>query len=224
MTHTRGRMRGWVVAAIVFFLGVALPACPASAWPVHVGVLGGIGLSKLRGPHSPVIELGEVKSACYGATVSIPIGARWWLQPGVLVVTDGILYGKFERSDVYGNLLGTFELLHVLDRLQFPVLVRLASPNPGPLRPFVFAGPYAATRLREYDRATGSFTSTVTDPALKRAELGVTMGGGAQWKLRTGQLELQGRYDTGLTNLGVFRDLGTTARTGALRFLAGYSY
>jgi hypothetical protein len=222
MRHQLGRMRGWVVAAVVL-LGVAVPAGFADASPVHVGILGGIGIARLQGPSSPVTTFTDVKSACYGVTMRFPIGRTFSLQPEALAVTDGISYGKFQQVDNSGNVLGTFESLHVLDRLQVPVLVRIEPPGHQRLRPFIFAGPYAATRLREYDRTTGSSASTRTNPILRSSDFGVTMGGGAQARLGPGQFELQARYDTGLSDLGDFRGLGR-AHTGALRILAGYGF
>jgi hypothetical protein len=203
---------------------LALLSAPAvQALPVHVAVLGGAGFSHLAGVHSPVVEFKGIKAASYGLSLRIALRDRLELEPQLLAVTDGLSLGTVEGTDQAGNPTGTLETLHVQDRLQVPVLLRF-TPLPTPrIRPFAFGGPYAAMRLREYDRTTGSVSRTDKNDALKFSEYGVTVGAGLQTRLGPGHIELQARYDLALTDLGQYLGVGR-ARTRAIRVLTGYSF
>ena len=206
----------------VALLGTVLAASVARTAPVHVGVLGGIGLAHMDGASSPLTEIKGLKGAGYGITLRIPIHPRLDLQPELLAVTDGLSLGELINTDQSGNATGTVELLHVLDRIQIPVLLRVTPWDVPRLRPFAFAGPYLASRLREYDRFTGDVKSTVTNAVLKSTAYGITLGAGLQTRCGPGQLELQGRYDMEFTDLGRVSGLGPV-RARALRVMAGYS-
>ena len=204
-------------------LAFALLANAAAAMPFHVGVLGGIGFARLRGPASPVATFEGIKGACYGVTLRFPLAPAFAVQPEVLAVTDGLSFGHAELTDAMGNVLGTIEFLHVLDRIQLPVLLRVTPPAPLRVRPLMFAGPWVATRLREYSRTTGARELTVTEKLLAASDYGITLGGGLQAKAGPGQAELQVRWDAGLKGLGQYYGTGS-ARTGALRVMAGWSF
>ncbi len=211
------------VYSLALTLCAFLCAPPARAVPVHVTVLGGAGFSHLAGVHSPVVELKGLRAASYGLSLRISIRERLEIQPELLAVTDGLSLGTGENTDQAGNPLGLFEALHVLDRLQLPVLLRFTPWTAPTVRPFAFGGPYAAMRLREYDRVTGSGSRTDKNETLKSSELGGTLGGGFETRLGPGHIELQARYDLALTDLGQYRGLGR-ARTRAIRVLTGYRF
>jgi len=204
-------------------LVLVLFAVPSAALPVQFGFLGGIGIAKLRGPSSPLVEFKSLKAAAYGVTLRVPVGPALALEPEVLVVTDGLSYGESDEVDGVGHVTGTTEFLHVLDRVQVPVLLRLTPPVPFALRPFAFAGPWVAVRLREYQRVTGSTRLTASSRDLAAGDFGATFGGGVQAKLGPGRAELQARYDLGLGDLGDYLTTGS-AHTGALRVMAGWSF
>ena len=112
----------------------------------------------------------------------------------------------------------------MIDRIQVPVRVRVTPWGVPRVRPFGFAGPYASARLREFDKSTGSITSTTTHAILGSSDFGLTLGGGLNTRMGPGQLELQARYDLGLSDLGGSHLGNGMPRTGAVRVMTGYSF
>ena len=104
MKHLLRHPRGTAIATAVILGGLAL-ANLAAAIPVHVGVLVGIGVSKLRGVASPVVPFEGLRGACYGLTIRFPVSPMFSVQPEVLAVTDGISWGKLERTDESGYIV-----------------------------------------------------------------------------------------------------------------------
>ena len=209
-----------LVVAAIAGLGTA---SLAQATTIHYGVFGGVGLSKMRLDDEVTIETKSIKAPAFGATVRFELSPTLSVEPGLMYVSDGFSFGKAEATDQQGNPLGTFEELSVLEHLQVPVLFRYTLPSSGKMRVFGLAGPYGSIHLSEYMRATGAIEEKHATEGLRAAHAGVILGGGVQRTMGSGQLELQVRYDAGLTSLQE-SGLPGSAYANAVRLLMGWSH
>ncbi|MBI5169191.1 MAG: PorT family protein [Candidatus Eisenbacteria bacterium] len=208
-----------LVVSVVAGLGIASLAQAAT---VHYGAFGGLGLSKMRIDPEPTVGRVSLKAPAFGATVRFELSPTLSIEPGLMYVSDGFSWGESEATDYVGNPLGTFEQLSVLEHVQVPVLFRYTLPSSGKVRAFGFAGPYGSIHLNEYTRVTGAIEQKLDTDGLRAAHAGVILGGGAQTTAGPGQLELQVRYDVGLTSLQE-SGLPGNAYANSFRFLLGWS-
>ena len=209
-----------LVVASVAGLGIASLAQAAT---IHYGVFGGVGVAKMRLENEPIIELKSFKAPAFGATARFEMSPTFSIEPGVMYVSDGFSWGEAEATDQGGNSIGTVEQLSVLEHLQVPVLFRYTLPSSGKAHVFGFAGPYGSIHLSEYTRITGVVEQKRDSDGLRTTHAGVIIGGGVQMAAGPGQLELQVRYDAGLTPL---QDSTTESdvHANAVRFLLGWSH
>lgn len=211
------------LAAVIACAAVLCLASGAQAATPHFGVFGGIGIAKMRTDYTPFIEFESFKAPAFGATVRFEMSPTFSVEPGVMYVSDGFSLGESEMTSAYGNPKGTIEALSVLEHVQVPVLFRYTLPNNGRAHAFGFAGPYASLHASEYMRLTGAIKQKLELDGLRGAHAGVIMGAGMQMATGPGQIELQLRYDAGLTPL---QDTGSSGNiyANAVRVLLGWSH
>lgn len=109
-----------------------------------------------------------------------------------------------------------------LDYLEFPLTAK-ATFGPGPLCPYLFAGPSVGFRLSA-DAETDTGSGDLRD-VTRTTDLGIDLGAGVLYRLngRTGLL-LEGRYSVGLVNIFDAGPGGGTANTRDLKILAGVTF
>lgn len=211
------------LAAVIACAAVLCLASGAQAATPHFGVFGGIGIAKMRTDATPFIEFESFKAPAFGATVRFEMSPTFSIEPGVMYVSDGFSLGESETTDEFGNPKGTIEALSVLEHVQVPVLFRYTLPSSGKPHVFGFAGPYASIHASEYLRVTGAVEEKLERNGFRSAHAGVIVGAGMQMATGPGQIELQLRYDAGLTPL---QDSGSSGNiyANAVRVLLGWSH
>jgi outer membrane protein with beta-barrel domain len=176
-------------------------AASAAAAPLHITVLGGMSVSKLRDTPDPIGIYESLKGLSAGVGLAWALGPNLELQPQLLYVEKGVSLGEATETDNAGNTLGTFEALHVTSALEVPVLVRFEFPTGGRIHPVIAAGPFASFELSEKMKLTGSQESSNDEDTLKGTDIGIAFGGGLEIDAGPGRWLIEARYDHGTVEL-----------------------
>jgi opacity protein-like surface antigen len=109
-----------------------------------------------------------------------------------------------------------------LDYVELPLTAK-ATFGSGPLRPYLFAGPFVGFRLSA-NVETGSGSADFKD-STRTTDLGLDLGAGLLYRLNPGTaLVFEGRYSVGLVNIFNTGPAGGTVNTRDLKILAGVSF
>jgi len=174
----------------------------ASGQGSTLGLKGGLNISTLsvENPASPDLEVESRTGLVLGAFLECG-GESWFALQGEVSYSQN---GATLRT---GNSVTELDL----DYLRVPVLV-LARLGPGErtVYPLVYAGPQLAFEVgcRAESQQDGMSQSSDCDGGAigdgietRRVEFGLVFGGGVEFLLGGWKLELDGRYNLGLTNM-----------------------
>jgi hypothetical protein len=180
----------------VISIAVVMTAATVAAAPVNYGLKGGINIGTLNGDDAAGLDARVALSGGLYATVAV--------SP-VLVIQPELLFTQKGAEDDSLSSADQSSLKIQLDYLEVPVLARFRVPLSTPtVRPYVFAGPYAAFVLSaQFD---GPLT---TDPAAlaekfdianeKSVDYGLVFGGGVDLAAGQGTVSIEARYELGLS-------------------------
>lgn len=138
------------------------------------------------------------------------------VQPGVYYMQKG--------GTISGTISGMpVEAAFNLSYLEIPVLVNVYFSIPGPLNPFITAGPVVALKAGAESEITFmGETTTETMDDVKGTDFGLAFGSGLEFNLGPGTLQALVRYTTGLTNISDEPD--TEIKTGIFAVLVGFIF
>jgi hypothetical protein len=200
------------VAAIIALGIVCLPG-PAAAQGVEGGVLGGVTFSNLSNLRNAIdfggpVDVNKRTGVVIGPFVAFPINEILALQVEALYATKGAT-----PTD------GTNELKIRLAYLDFPVLLRLATPSTQ--RFYFLFGPsvninVSATTI---DVIPSGAKEDIKDE-IHNAEFGLVFGAG----VTLGHFLVEGRYSAGLTDIADDPQITASVRNRAFAILAGVRF
>jgi hypothetical protein len=192
--------RATILLAVACLAGLA-PAT-GSGQEITVGIKGGLNVSNLSvdAPEDPDFGFDSQTDFLVGGFAQIGIGSKFAIQPEVFYSQNG---AKTTKTDPSIKLN--------LNYIRVPLLLmaRLSS-RESPMYPILYAGPQVAfeTRCRvtgEDDGVSVSFDcdSPELDDALqtKTTDFGLVFGGGFEILYSKLTIQLDARYNLGLTNL-----------------------
>ena len=190
-------------------IAYSIALAPAGAWgqEITLGVKGGLNISNLSvdAPDDPDLGFDSQTDFLVGGFAQFAFGQHFALQPEVFYSKKGAR----SRDDDPATTLN-------LNYLEIPVLLmtRLAS-RESPIYPILYAGPSVAFETRcqvtgEEDGVSVSFDCD--DPLLggelqtAKTDLGLVFGGGLEILFSKLTIQLDARYNLGLTNLNEGED------------------
>jgi hypothetical protein len=186
------------IAILAIACSIAAPA-RAGAQEVTLGLKGGLNLSDLSvdDPANPDLDFDNQIDFLAGAFAQFGIGRNFAVQPEVLYSQRG---AKSRGIDPAIKLN--------LNYIEIPLLLmaRLAS-RESPIYPTLYAGPSVAfpTRCRVTEEGGGSFDcdDPGADGAIQptKTDFGLVFGGGFEIIYSRLTVQLDARYNLGLTNL-----------------------
>ncbi len=175
---------------------------------VEIGVKGGIGSFNLAsnfqlyqlqfGADVYTPGLKSITSFQVGAFISFDISKNFALQPEIYYVMRGA------RADEFFAVIGQeFKAKIKIDYIEIPLLLKYKTPLAHRMKPILFAGPYIGFRLNAYHTVglielerEGDYKEQV-----KNQYLGLVVGGGIEFNLKSMKLILDGRYSFGVTSI-----------------------
>lgn len=204
-------------------LSAAVPA-PAAAQEVTLGVKGGLNVASLSvdDPSDPDFGFDRQTDFLAGVLAQFAIGRVFAFQPEVLYSQRGAT----SREDDPATKLD-------LNYIQIPLLLmaRLGS-RESPIYPILYAGPQVAfeTRCQVTGESEGvSLSLGCDDPLLdgeletNQTEYGVVFGGGFEVLYSRLTVQLDVRYQLGLTNLNDAEDASDVSVKSRLwSFMLGF--
>jgi outer membrane protein with beta-barrel domain len=193
-------------------------ASPERPW--HPFITGGLTVAEFRNVPDPLGIITSMKSGAVSGGISLDLGMGLAIEPAVLFVAKGVSFGGFEAADAAGNLTGKFTVLHVINHIEFPILLRYRIPVGERFRPSLALGPFVSFEHSEKFKTTGVVEESTDADEIPNSDKGLTVGAGLAIPFGPGQALIDARYDFGLANL-----VPTSgARSGAFLLMAGYRY
>lgn len=219
--------RAFVVAVgLILILALAVSAQETAAKKMSFGLKGGISLGNLTGDSIKSFYDGATKKTRFGIAGGVSLGyamaKNFTIQPELLYVQKG---AKFESGSAKSTLK--------TDVLELPVLLKFTPEMKGSkVMPTIFAGPFISMKMTGKIKNEG-----FADPAenveldikdsLKSTDFGVTFGGGFGYKMSSGELFFDVRYDLGLTKVvkkEAFDNADFDTKTSAFLAFVGYKF
>jgi len=178
------------------------------------GIKGGLDIAKLTGD---IQDVDWKTGAVGGVFMSWPIGDIFVIQPEALFAMKGAKE-KVTILDVPVDL--TVKLTY----FEIPVLARLNIPVSGAVCPNVYAGPAIGFKISAKGTAEANGRSGEEDiKGIKSTDFGIVVGGGVEYKLTSGRLLFDVRYEAGLTSIDDTAD-ARDIKNAALSFMVGYGF
>ncbi len=207
------------IVLVLFFSSTAL-----AQLPFKLGIRAGLNIANLS--WDPDLPSGVDKSSLtgfkFGAMAELGFIPMFALQIEPMYVQKG---GKLSA---FGE-----EITNKLTYLDIPILLKLKLPLPGPLTPYVFAGPSIGILLSASSEAGGQDTD-IKDQ-LSSTDFGLDFGAGAALDVAPlVSLMLDVRYSLGLSD--IFNDtakqgwtqetgiVGQKVKTSGIQILAGLMF
>lgn len=220
---------------------------PTHAQVVGIGIKGGINFAKLSLDPillSPVTTNKSINVAALGAIVNIKFSNLFSLQPEILYSAQGtyistqtrLVETKFNGGTKTETFMGSTDIIN-LKYLQIPVLAQFAIGNER-AKVFANAGPYfsymvAASETFYYFGEKDieiKFNLSDTDVSknINRFDIGLSAGAGVAFKILSGEIFFEGRYNLGFIDFWK-GDITNTPnykpwQNRVLNFSAGYVY
>lgn len=195
------------------------------------GIMGGLNLSTMRyqtdnydyGKHFSMRPSFHI-----GITYEAPINEFLSFQPAFMLTTKGYKYkySNFQNTNYSYNEIDKVKTSY----LEIPLTVK-AFTEVGDIKIYGLFGPYLALGIagktksivksngnKNTSSSTISWGSDSNEDDLKRFDMGLTFGVGAQYSQYTFGIS----YDLGLTNIAAYQDNGNTIKNRTLQFSVGY--
>ena len=214
----------YITALLTMACLAALTPAGADGQDVTVGLKGGLNVSNLSvdDPADPDFGFDSQTDFLVGGFFQFGIGSKFAIQPEVFYSQNGVK----SRTDDPALKLN-------LNYVRIPVLLmaRLSS-RESPLYPILYAGPQVAFETRcqvtgEADGVSVSFDcdSAELDDALqtRKTDFGLVFGGGFEILYSRLTVQLDARYNLGLTNLNDAEDASeVSAKSRGWSFMLGF--
>jgi hypothetical protein len=194
--------------------GALLILSAGAAEAVDFGFKAGINWATIPEYTGPLggLDSGSTSSLTGGPFLVFHLAGVLSLQPEVLFVKKGTV---LDAANPDLELETTLEL----EYLEFPILARMASKQPGRTSFYALAGPSFGYGFRASERieTLGQESEREVD-TIERFEMSLVLGGG----VRVGWLLAEGRYTQGLTTIDGER--GTSFKNRCLAVLLGFQF
>ncbi|UCH95428.1 MAG: PorT family protein [Candidatus Aminicenantes bacterium] len=190
---------------LCFIMCTALFIFFNNALGAEVGIKGGTGFFKtttgnyLFGVSAGQPEVKSIISFQVGAFYSIDIAKNLVFQPEIYYVIRGTRASKF--IDTSGE---EYRATLKIEYIDIPVLVKYIIPWGNRIKPILFAGPYIGFRLNAayFDEFFFRNTTEMDGKVLTANQyLGMVVGGGFEFNLKSMKLTLEGRFSFGLSSM-----------------------
>ena len=196
-----------------FLIGALVIVCVPAAEAVDFGFKAGVHWATIPEFKGPLGGLGSGSTSGItgGPFVVFPLAGVMALQPEVVFVQKGT---QLDAANPELHLKTTLEL----EYLEFPILARIATKQPGSTSFYVLAGPSFGYGLRARERieSQGGESERELD-TIERFEVSLVLGGGVRFR----HFLAEGRYTQGLTTIDEER---THFKNRGIAVLLGFQF
>lgn len=171
-------------------------AAAQKAGDMTIGVMAGVNYGKVSSDPEPQgITLDYKVGFLAGGFLGIAVNDVFSVEPQAFYAQKG---AKVSGSGVEGSVK--------IGYIEVPLLGKFWIPSESQVKPFIFAGPYVAFKVRcKVDGTAFAGTSTDCDQTseinLKSTDFGATGGAGLEFRAGKQVVRVDARYDFGLTDI-----------------------
>lgn len=215
-----------LAVGLILILALAVSAQETAAKKMSFAIKGGISLGNLTGDSLKSEFDQATKKTRFGIGGGVAFGyaiaPNFTIQPELLYVQKG---AKFEES--------AGKVTMKTDFLEIPLLLKFTPEMKGSkIAPTIFAGPFIGLKMTGKIKAEG-FADAAENvevdikDSLKSTDFGITFGGGFGYKMSSGELFFDVRYDLGLSKIAkkeAFEGGDFDTKTSAFLALVGYKF
>lgn len=221
MTDEPAIERARRTAALLLLLsgGVAWSADSSTPFDFEMGAKVGVNLAKVTGTSNRdgsmvSVSVSETTGVIAGPFMSFGLG-RLALEPEVLFTEKG-----FQES---AGGPAPFTIVHHLNYVEVPVLLKVWLIPVGAVRPYLAAGPALSYLLSAKSRVEQSGSSTTINmrSTFSSYDYAAVLDAGLAWSVGPGVLSADVRYTLGLDN--VAQTAGVNTKNSVLSILLGCS-
>ncbi len=206
----------------VVVIAAGLLAAPALAGPLGKTIKGGVSYAKVT--NDQFDDSDREMGFAVGMAFSYDLVPGISLNPEVLYVQQGGKY-EFTMIDEYGMPAGNAEMVWDLDYIQIPVLARVSLPVVGSVLPTLIAGPALSYNVKKEYTTEGSAGSVTEElDYIKDTDLSLIFGLGMKLGAGPAGVNLELRYNHGLTDLNDSVDGTAKIQNRSLQALVGVSF
>ena len=141
----------------------------------------------------------NIMSFQLGAFFSFDLSDHFAIQPEIYYVMRGTRTSAF-----IDTLDKEIKLKLKVDYIDIPVLLKFKIPVGNKIKPFLFIGPYMGIRLNArsfYENLFRNPAEVNYNTAIQSQYVGLVVGGGFEFKLKSMKLILEGRYNLGISGI-----------------------
>jgi len=183
-----------------------------------IGTRHGIAISTLSKPGDLYDNDNLTTSYTGGLFVTIPMAKKLSLQPEI----NNICKGRRDEIDLSGN---SQETTYTYDYLQIPIMARYTMGLGSNMKPSLFfnAGPYSSLLLKTDNHLSNGdeLPASQVKKDSNTPDFGIVLGGGIILPVNKVKIQLDLRYDLGLTKLD---NQPSDYRTKSLSLAAGIMF
>ncbi len=177
---------------------------------VEVGIKGGIGSFNITTPNyiyyitvgPPDVE--SIISFQAGVFCSIDISKNFALQPEIYYVMRGT-----RASKTIEHTPRDYKATLKIDYIEIPILLTYKMPLGNSITPILLVGPYIGFNLSAHNFGEFLFQDVIEmdyRSVISTQYLGLILGGGLEFNLKSMKLILEGRFSYGLSSINVLEE------------------
>lgn len=176
-----------IIPVLLIALLISTPAMAGTSF----GVTGGLNLSKFSGEDINE-DMNDMKMGiALGGYANIGITPMFSIQPELLYSMKGSKYTMETATD-------TTERTTKMNYIEMPILFKVTPPMAGMMSPELFLGPYFGYNITAESEVNGT-TSDID--SVKAFDYGLVAGAGVGFSAGPGTINLNGRYEMGLSSI-----------------------
>jgi hypothetical protein len=189
-----------VIGIVALNCALVTVAAAQKAGDMTIGVMAGVNYGKVSSDPEPNgVTLDYKVGFLAGGFLGIAVNDVFSVEPQAFYAQKG---AKVSGTGTSSSGEGSVKIGYI----EVPLLGKFWIPSESQVKPFIFAGPYVAFKVRcKVDGAAFGGTSTdcdqTTEINLKSTDFGATGGAGLEFKAGKQVVRVDARYDFGLTNI-----------------------
>lgn len=207
-------MRTPICLAQVLILAVGLTSAAKAQTTIAVGPKAGINFANVSGDDAEGTDA-RIGFA-FGGVAEFRISEMWSIQPEAYYSSQGTKendeFVVIDQPGTTNDLIGEADVNSSLDYIRIPVFLKLTIPTNGGIRPYLFAGPEFALKMRCKSKVEGKTLDLegrsesvdcdeVQPGTVESLDYGLGFGGGIGVPVGSGTLAVDARYGLGLADI-----------------------
>jgi len=175
------------------------------------GVKGGLNMAKVTG--DDVEEADWKMGGVGGVFLTYAISEIFSVQPELLFSMKG-------SKETFADTTYSYKVNYI----EIPLLAKVYLPTEGKIKPHLFAGPAIGILLSAKATSDPGDEEIDFKDETKSTDFGFLAGAGVEYKMESGSVLFDVRYEVGLTTIDKGDGEAADIKNSAISFMAGYGF